>query len=154
MLGDLRAQALDLVVLGSRLGDRQGLGLGQLGRLLISGGDPLLQLVDLLLEPVDLGVPRVDDLSGGLEFLQPLFELLGEVLVSPGPGDGVAALLREKPVRVTSAVVARAFRSTLPPGGRLPTRTRSMAARIAASLRALSASVRRATVSSSLRGRK
>ncbi|MFF3327261.1 hypothetical protein [Streptomyces sp. NPDC002889] len=80
----LLAQTRDLVVLGGQPGDRQRLERGEFGQLCITACDPFLQLGDLLLEPFDLGGPRVDDLTGLLESSEPSLELLGEVLVGAG----------------------------------------------------------------------
>jgi hypothetical protein len=93
VVGDLPAQTLDLVVLSGKARDRQVSELGELRDLLVAGDDARFGLGILCLESFNLRDPGIDDLSGVAEFVQPAFELLGEVLVGPGPGGSVAVLL-------------------------------------------------------------
>ncbi|MEU6629951.1 hypothetical protein ABZ905_16925 [Streptomyces parvus] len=81
----------DLLVLGCEAGESLGAEVGELLDGAVRSGKPDLELGDLRLEPLDLGVPRVGDVSGGSKGLQAVSELLSEVGVGAG-----SILLRRK----------------------------------------------------------
>jgi len=78
------AEAGDFVVLGGEPGQGLGLDVGELGDRLVTASDALLEGVELVRQPGDLGVARVGEVADGVESLQALFELLAEVGVGAG----------------------------------------------------------------------
>lgn len=62
------AKTQDLVVLGGKSGDGQGLELGEIGEGGVPSGHSCLAFGDLGLEPLDLGYPWVHRIVGFLEF--------------------------------------------------------------------------------------
>jgi len=124
-------------MLGGRPGQGQGLELSQLLNPPIPRGQALAQGLILGLEPVDLGIPRLDSLARLLENLQPPLEFLREVLVGARALGTIVVPLRIEAGAGHPGLGGEGLEIGPPTGGRSPRRSRPMAAWIAASFRAL-----------------